>query len=199
MRIIAGKARGRRLVTLPGEHTRPTSDRAKEALFSILKNHLPDARVLDLFAGSGALGLESLSRGAASAVLVDNHEDCVRVIRENGDQCGLTQQCTILKAGAGDILRQLPATQPFDLVFMDPPYAFAEYEGILRLLFARKLVAPKGIVACEHARERSLDAEMAALEGLCHVRDRRVYGKAAYTFFVASQAGSADLKEGEGE
>ena len=121
MRVVAGRYRGRRLVSPPGSATRPTSDRVREALFSILGTSVQGARVLDLYAGSGALGIEALSRGAASAVFVDQSEQAVVAIRANLAALGI--EATVHQMQARAALRPPPTlSAAYDLVFLDPPY-----------------------------------------------------------------------------
>ena len=123
MRIIAGTARGRTIETLKGQETRPTTDRVKESLFSILQPRLSGAHVLDLFAGSGALGLEAISRGAAHAILADRSMESVRLIRRNADRLGLAQSCTVLHGDYVYVLKRLHAEgRRFNIVILDPPY-----------------------------------------------------------------------------
>lgn len=121
MRVIAGTAKGRRLKPPRGARTRPTTDRVKEALFSSLQPELAGASVLDLFAGSGALGIEALSRGAATATFVERHDATARLIDENLALTGLTTRATVVVADAVDALRH-PPNAPFDVVLADPPY-----------------------------------------------------------------------------
>lgn len=151
-RIIAGKARGIPLVAPHGQDTRPTSDKAKEALFSILAMRLPNARVLDLFAGTGQVGLEALSRGASEAVLVEKSRDALQAIRSNVTKTRLEEGCRILPmeaAKAVALLRQ--EGRPFDIVFLDPPYAIAA-ESLLKLapLLSDGLLTADAIVILEH-------------------------------------------------
>lgn len=123
MRIITGRARGVKLQTLEGEQTRPTAERAKEAVFSMLQFEIEDRRVLDLFAGSGQLGLEAVSRGAASAVLVDRSREAIEVIKKNCLKTKLAPFCEVLCADYAEFLRGCHGRRRFDLVFLDPPYA----------------------------------------------------------------------------
>lgn len=145
MRVITGTARGRRLDTLPGEHTRPTAEKVKESLFSAIQFDIEGRRVLDLFAGSGQLGIEALSRGASGCVFVDKNTDAVRIIRQNLQHTGLSAAAQVLGTDALSYLAR-PGDR-FDLVFLDPPYA-ADL-----LLPALTKVAPLvndgGIIACE--------------------------------------------------
>ena len=122
MRIITGKARGVHLTTLAGENTRPTSERAKEASFSMLQFEIEGREVLDLFSGSGQMGLEALSRGAKHAVLCDRSREAIDVIRSNALKTRLEPQCDILCSDAETLLRNLRRMQRFDLVFLDQPY-----------------------------------------------------------------------------
>ena len=134
MRVVAGRLRGRRLQAVPGSATRPTSDRVREALFSILGERVAGARVLDLFAGTGALAIEALSRGARSAVLVEQATQAVAVIRANLDALDLGGVAAVRRTRAETFLRG-QRDGPFDLVFLDPPYAIPV--GLLAGLLAR--------------------------------------------------------------
>ena len=125
MRIIGGTARGRRLLAPEGRETRPTADRVREALFNIIRREVPDAVVLDLFAGSGALAIEALSRGAGSAVLVDASRQAASVIRRNLEASGFAGQAVLLTADWKAALPRLTG-EPFTLVFLDPPYRMQE-------------------------------------------------------------------------
>ena len=120
MRVITGTARGRRLKELQGMETRPTTDKVKESLFSIIQFDIEGRRVLDLFAGTGQLGIEALSRGAAEAVFVDRRPDAVRLVQENLALCGFTDRARVK---SGDALAYLKSGEKFDLIFLDPPYA----------------------------------------------------------------------------
>ncbi|MDQ3709834.1 MAG: 16S rRNA (guanine(966)-N(2))-methyltransferase RsmD [Actinomycetota bacterium] len=122
MRVIAGTARGRRLVAPPGRDTRPTSDRVREALFSSIAPAVPGAAVCDLFAGSGALGIEALSRGAAWATFVERDAVAVRAIRQNLRRAGVDDAGQVVPGEAADFCRH-PVGGPFDLLLCDPPYA----------------------------------------------------------------------------
>lgn len=122
MRIIAGKARRLPLRTLPGRDTRPTTDRIKETLFNMLAPELEGAYFLDLFAGSGQIGLEAVSRGSAYCVFVDNNRKACEVIRDNMDFTKLAGQCMLMNTDVMSALRQLEGKYRFDLIFMDPPY-----------------------------------------------------------------------------
>ncbi len=149
MRIIGGTARGRTLLAPPGLSTRPTQDAVRESLFNILRNQVPEARVLDLFAGSGALALESLSRGAASAVLVDNAQQAMRTIRRNVEHAGFAEQCTCLGCDWQAALTRLRGQgQRFDLVFVDPPYDRVDVSAVCAALTG--LLEEDALVVVEH-------------------------------------------------
>ncbi|MFZ5974302.1 MAG: 16S rRNA (guanine(966)-N(2))-methyltransferase RsmD [Bacillota bacterium] len=183
MRIIAGSARGRRIETLHGYETRPTADRVKESVFSILQSRLAGAHVLDLFAGSGALGLEALSRGAAHAVFADNSLDCVRLIRKNADKLGFAARCTVIHGGFERALGRLQAeSKRFDIAFLDPPYRMGILPKALELLFTKKLMLQGAVVACEHDTDTVLEDNVRMGYIVC---DRRRYGSTGYTFIMA--------------
>jgi 16S rRNA (guanine966-N2)-methyltransferase len=149
MRVVAGRLGGRRLRAVPGDATRPTSDRVREALFSVVGERVVGARVLDLFAGTGALAIEALSRGAASAVLVEQAPRAIAVIRANLEALDLGRVATVRRTKAEAYLRT-QRDGPFDLVFLDPPYAIGV--GVLAGLLARLergALAPGALVAVE--------------------------------------------------
>lgn len=152
MRVIAGTAGGRRLVAPKGRDVRPTSDRVKEALFSSLAPRLPGARVLDLYAGSGALAIEALSRGAAAAVLVERNRAALAAIEHNLAATGFTAAARVTTGDLPQALGQLIGL--FDVVFLDPPYALAEDEVVAVLAALVPLLAPGGAVRLEWPARR---------------------------------------------
>ena len=168
MRVIAGTDRGRRLVAPPGRGTRPTSDRVREALFSILAGRVRGARVLDLFAGSGALGVEALSRGAAAATFVDEDPAAVRAIRVNlADLAG----AEVVRRDARAFLRTASRDgRQYDLVFLDPPYRHAETLGRALSEHVTAVLAPDGVAVSESDRRAPLDLPPLTLD------DERRYG-----------------------
>ena len=156
MRVITGSARGRRLKELEGMETRPTTDRVKEGLFSALQFDIEGRRVLDLFAGTGQLGIECLSRGAASAVFVDRRADAVKLIRENLRLTELEDRARVV---AGDSMEYLKSIrEPFDIIFLDPPYAAGLLEPAIAHIAKFDILAPHGIIAAEHPADRVLPA-----------------------------------------
>ncbi|MBQ2766734.1 MAG: 16S rRNA (guanine(966)-N(2))-methyltransferase RsmD [Clostridia bacterium] len=163
MRIITGTARGTKLVTLEGEMTRPTTERAKEAIFSMIQFDIEGRRVLDLFAGSGQMGLEALSRGAEHATLVDQAKAPIGVITQNAQKTRLNDRCRIVCADYADFLRNRTGAEKYDIVFLDPPYADNLLPGALRLLAERRLLNPNALIVCESGSEEIFgDAATAA-------------------------------------
>lgn len=155
MRIVAGEARGRRLTVPPGDRVRPTPERVREALMSALQTEIPGASVLDLFAGSGALALEALSRGAARALLVEKDASVARVVRRNIAACGFEPRARLLRGDALVHLRRLNRRgERFDLVFLDPPYASGLGPSALRILAGSSLLPPGAVVVLEHPPDR---------------------------------------------
>jgi 16S rRNA (guanine966-N2)-methyltransferase len=179
MRVIGGSARGRRLVAPPGRDVRPTSDRVREALFSSIAAAVPGARVLDLFAGSGALAVEALSRGAAHAVLVERSGRAAAVARRNLGVAGVADRATVRRIDATAFCRA-PTGGPFDVVLADPPYAepLARIWTLLATLHRAGGVAPGGVVVVERDR-RDPDLEAPPPPTLARVlafERRRTYG-----------------------
>ena len=180
MRIITGSARGTHLYTLAGETTRPTSERTKEALFSILQQAPAGARVLDLFAGSGQLGLEALSRGAEHAVFVDGSKEAANVVRRNAEKTHLTQRATVI---CGDALSYLRGCReaPFDLVFLDPPYAAGLLPQSLALLVQKQLLTPSALIVTESASPEDVFAGDSTLADQFEIKKQNRYGIAHIT------------------
>ena len=177
MRIVAGEARSRIIDAPKGTDTRPTLDRVRENLFNILMPRVPGARVLDLFAGSGALSLEALSRGAASAVMVDCDREAQRVERLNTERLGYQDRVRLLPCDWKRAVRLLTEERAvFDLVFLDPPYAMQDLREVTRLLLP--LLSPNARVINEHAAERP----STVCEELVQA-DRRRWGYAGVTFY----------------
>jgi 16S rRNA (guanine966-N2)-methyltransferase len=185
LRIISGSARGRKLLA-PGQRfgdsVRPTSDRAREAIFNILAAKVVGARVLDLFAGTGALGLEALSRGAELAVFVDGQRSVTELIGRNIALCGFAERATVLQKDLARGVAFLSTQQPaggFDLVFLDPPYGSKLALRGLESLAGENFLAAKGIVVLEDAAEAQYPENMGPLA--CF--DRRRYGEAGFWLY----------------
>ena len=156
MRVITGSARGRKLKELPGLDTRPTTDRVKEALFDIIQFEVPGMRVLDLFAGTGQLGIEALSRGAQSAVFVDQRKDAVSVIRDNLASTGFAGQGKVVQGESLSFLAS--CREKFDLILLDPPYLSGLLEKALEKAVLIDILAKNGIIVCESPLEEELPA-----------------------------------------
>lgn len=180
MRIVAGTRKSIPLKAVPGETTRPTTDKVKESLFNILGPYLDGESVLDLFAGSGGLGLEALSRGAEHCVFVEKQGKALQVIKENIEKTRFTDQSTVLKADAKQALERLAMEQStFDLVFLDPPYNKLDLYKLADTLFTNGLVKPNGIVVCEHAKEAEIESLIPS--GVCYRKE--TYGSLSISFF----------------
>jgi len=180
VRVIAGIARGTRLVAPKGLDVRPTLDRVREALFGILAPRLEGARFLDLFAGTGANGVEALSRGAAAAVFADSDDRSLEAIRRNLEATRLAARARVVLLALPKGLSTLAAReQPFDIVFADPPYDFSQYADLLGGIRAESLLAADGILVVEHATRVDLGADWGGFaRGRC-----RAYGDTALSFF----------------
>ena len=177
MRVITGSARGRRLKELEGMETRPTTDRVKEGLFSALQFDIEGRRVLDLFAGTGQLGIECLSRGAKSAVFVDRRKDAVALIRENLKATELTQNARVVSGDSMEYLKSV--REKFDIIFLDPPYAQDLLESAIAHIARFDILAPHGIMAAEHPAGKDLPH----LVPPYRVQRTYRYGKIALTLY----------------
>ena len=149
MRIITGSARGTKLEALEGEATRPTADKVKEAMFSMIQFDIEGRMVLDLFAGSGQLGLEALSRGAAKATLIDESRDAVNIIIENAKKTHLFEKCRVSVSGAIPFIRSAGGREKYDIVFLDPPYNTGLMAESLKKIADADLLAPGALIMCE--------------------------------------------------
>ena len=177
MRIIAGRARGTQLVAPKGMDTRPTQDKVKESLFSMIQLDIPEAQVLDLFAGSGALSLEALSRGAAHAKLVDIDRAAIRCIQQNVTALRFTEETRILPMDWKTAVSQLQREgAKFDLIFLDPPYKMHDLTEVSKALIP--LLSEDALVVVEH--------EVRVMPALCEgfdMTDTRKYGIVGVSFF----------------
>ena len=181
MRVITGIARGKRLITVQGNDiVRPTGEKVKEALFSSIQFDIEGRRILDLFAGSGQLGIEALSRGAESAVFVDVNDASLKVVRQNLDNTGLSDKATVTKSDYSTFA--LRSTQKFDIAFLDPPYQ----AGILEDAVSKTvpLMSDYGKIFCEHPSELGLPE---TINGFKTVRIYR-YGKTLVTVYTKEVA-----------
>ncbi|MFP5237598.1 MAG: 16S rRNA (guanine(966)-N(2))-methyltransferase RsmD [Acidobacteriota bacterium] len=182
MRVIAGSLRSRSLQAPPGLDTRPTSDRLRETLFNVLAPRIQGAVFLDLYAGSGAVGIEAVSRGAARVVLVERAPSALKILRANLERLGLKRECEVHAGTVAAFLRR-PSAAPFDIIFLDPPYdAESEYASTLERIGgeAVALLAPDAVVIAEHRRKDKLADACGAL-----VRTRLLQqGDAALSFYA---------------
>ncbi len=186
MRVVAGSVGGRRLVSVPGRGTRPTADRVREALFSALGERVIDATVLDLYAGSGALGIEALSRGARSCVFVERAAPAAQTVRRNLQALDLTARALLVHADATAFCRS-PRGGPFDLIFCDPPYDLARSVLLERLgeLRAQGALAPDATAMLERdRRDEELDLEWPAWLALV---SQRSYGETVLVRLVFAE------------
>ncbi len=185
MRIIAGKFRSRQLKSLKGLALRPTSDMLRETLFNILGPRVEGSRFLDLFAGTGALGIEAISRGAISAVFVENHPAAVRLIRENLASLEINVEARIIASAVAPALAKLQSERAaaFDFIFLDPPYVNEkDYKATLRALENSSLIAESTIVIAEHHKSFELPASLGQFERVRVLRQ----GDAALSFYRPS-------------
>ncbi|MCL4516965.1 MAG: 16S rRNA (guanine(966)-N(2))-methyltransferase RsmD [Firmicutes bacterium] len=186
MRVIAGLAKGCRLKSPEGRGTRPTADRVKESLFAILSPYVLDARVLDLFAGTGNLGIEALSRGAGAAVFVEKNRAAVKTIRENLATTGLAAEAAVMAGDCRQVLSRWPGSLPgnlasarFDLVLIDPPYGQELADLTLGILGTWAFLAPEAVVVAEHGNHDRIAGCYGDLE---QWRQER-YGETILSFF----------------
>ena len=177
MRVITGKARGVALKTPEGMQTRPTADRVKEALFSIIQFDIPGCRVLDLFGGTGQLGIEALSRGAKSAVFVDASDAACKLIRENLKRTKLENDAKVIRSDYLEYLRRCHET--FDVIFLDPPYAEVFLENSLNCITEIDILQTNGIIVAERPLGKDL---LCDLPGFSRSRDYK-YGNCVLTVY----------------
>ena len=177
MRVITGKARGIQLKTPEGMLTRPTADRVKEALFSIIQFDIPGAKVLDLFGGTGQLGIEALSRGATSAVFVDAREESCKLIRENLKRTKLEQESRVIRSDYLDYLSR--CREQYDIIFLDPPYAEVFLENAIKRITEIDILHSNGIIVAERPLGKELPWEF---EGFTRSKDYK-YGKVLLTIY----------------
>lgn len=180
MRVISGQAKGRRLKVPKGHALRPTADRVKEALFNILPRSLSGCKVLDLFAGTGNLSAEALSRGASEALLIDRAREARRTARENLRSLGLLENTRIWQTPVIRGVRLLSRRgETFDLVFLDPPYERGLVEPALRAIAKAEILKESGVVVAEHSVREKVEAGYGPLK----LRDQRRYGATLVSFF----------------
>lgn len=179
VRVISGSARGLKLNTPGDDRVRPTTDRVKESMFNIVQDWAYDSQVLDLFAGSGALGIEALSRGASQAVFCDNSLDSIKIIKSNIEKARVADRSQIVNGDFKRCLRDMEAkNQSFDMIFVDPPYYEGLFEEVLDTIRSCKILKKDGIVIVEHDAKRPIGQ----VEGL-EVYKEKKYGITMLTFY----------------
>jgi len=179
VRVISGSARGLKLNTPGDDRVRPTTDRVKESMFNIVQDWVYDSQVLDLFAGSGALGIEALSRGASQAVFCDNSLDSIKIIKSNIEKARLADRSQIVSGDFKRCLRDMEAkNQSFDMIFVDPHYYEGLFEEVLDTIRSCKILKKDGIVIVEHDAKKPIGQ----VEGL-EVYKEKKYGITMLTFY----------------
>jgi len=188
LRIVSGKLKGRRLASFGGRRIRPTSDIVREAIFNILTVEWEGKEVLDLFSGTGALGIEALSRGASQVVFVENHSQSLLLLDKNINTLSLSDNCEVLRLrvekGIGFIKKK---GWKFDVVFLDPPYDEGLTDDTLRLIAGSDILKVDAVVVAEHQYKETLSNRYRKLQ----LSDRRKYGKTEVSFFYIRQTGQA--------
>lgn len=179
MRIISGKARGTKLNTLDGTATRPTLDRVKESLFNIIQNDIEDSTVLDLFSGSGAIGLEFLSRGAKRAVLCDSSKDAIKIIKQNVQKTHFEEKVEVYNMEFTKLVERLQ-NQKFDIIYIDPPYATDFIKISLEKIIEYELVNENTKIIVETDDETRILNQIEKMD--VEITDKRKYGRATIIF-----------------
>ena len=180
MRIIAGDYKGRRLIAPADRNVRPTSDKVKEAMFSMLQTRIEDAKVLDLFGGTGNLGLEALSRGAESCIFCDASKTSIKMIRENIDMCRAGEYSTVIWGDYMKALTRISGSEKMDIILLDPPYALGLLPKVLAAIRELDILADDGVIVCEHYKETELEDNESGFEKL----KSKHYGKVVLSLFV---------------
>lgn len=179
MRVVSGSARGIKLETIEGLSTRPTTDRVKEALFSMIHNELYGSVVLDLFSGSGSLGIEAASRGALKVTLVENSRNCVEVIKKNVQKTRLSDKIELVQQDADNYIKRQNQEEAYDFILMDPPYLKGFIEPLLLEIDKRNLLKRDGAVIVEHDMKDVLDERYGDIE----LEKKKKYGKTAVSVY----------------
>ena len=180
MRIISGNARGTKLYTLKGENTRPTLDRVKESLFNIIQNRIQDAIFLDLFSGSGAIGLEAASRGAKEAILCDSSKEACQIIRKNIEKTSLEDKIKLYNTNFKNVL-QKQIKEKVDIVFLDPPYKTNFAVEAVKIMMENEIVDEKSLIIIETDKKEDIIKQLEKVN--CEIEDVRKYGR-AYIIFL---------------
>jgi len=189
LRIISGSLRGKKIQSVPGTDIRPTSNRVREAIFNILSNSVSGVHVLDLFAGSGPLGIEAMSRGAESTVFIDNNKNAVSVIEKNIDSCSLTKRVEIISCDVVYSLSFLKSARPeFKLVFMDPPYNKNLIKPALVNIHLSGSLKKNARIIIEHSSSEKIPQDLQEF----NIEDEKKYGKTKVSFLIYRQKSELD-------
>lgn len=180
LRVIAGRWKGRRLLAVKGMHTRPTSDRVKEAIFNILQQRIIGSNVLDLFAGTGNLGLEALSRGCSKVTFVEKDPRAVDVLNKNRANLGCIEQTTVLRDDAFHAIKRFSGKERFDIIFADPPYSKGLEVPLLTAIADSGILSEDGIMVLEHSNR---DSQPDRVGSLIKLQDRR-YGDTEISLYI---------------
>ena len=179
MRIISGKARGTKLFTLEGENTRPTLDRVKESVFNIIQNEIEGAKILDLFAGSGAIGLEFLSRGAEKAILCDKSKEAINIIKKNVEKTHFENNVQIYNTDFENCLEKIKNEQ-FDIIYLDPPYETDYIIKALEKIIKENIAKEESLIIIETDDELRIEKQIENID--VKIVDKRKYGRATIIF-----------------
>ena len=179
MRIISGKAKGTKLYTLQGDNTRPTLDRVKESIFNIIQSQIPEATVLGLFAGSGAIGLEMLSRGAKKAILCDKSKEAIGIIKKNIQKTHMEEKVELYNIDFKECIEKV-SKEKFDIIYIDPPYETNFIEKSLEKIIEKNIIQENGIIILETDDEKRIKKEIEKIN--VAIIDERKYGRANIIF-----------------
>ena len=179
MRIISGKAKGTKLYTLQGDNKRPTLDRVKESIFNIIQSQIPEATVLDLFAGSGAIGLEMLSRGAKKAILCDKSKEAIGIIKKNIQKTHMEEKVELYNIDFKECIEKV-SKEKFDIIYIDPPYETNFIEKSLEKIIEKNIIQENGIIILETDDEKRIKKEIEKIN--VAIIDERKYGRANIIF-----------------
>ncbi|QSQ09832.1 Ribosomal RNA small subunit methyltransferase D [Koleobacter methoxysyntrophicus] len=181
MRVISGEIRGKRLKSPKGKKIRPTSNKVKEAIFNILGQKIVDCIFLDLFAGTGNIGIEALSRGAQKAVFVDNNFRSVKLIKYNLVMTGFADRSMVIQKNSFKVIEVLGKKhEKFDIIFMDPPYDMEGISGLLEEIYEKRILKDSGIILIEHRNNKKLPEQV---KGFIKIREK-LYGDTCISFFM---------------
>lgn len=180
VRVVSGTARGMKLTTRDSEETKPTLDRVKEAMFSMISPYLMGAQVLDLFAGSGALGIEALSRGAAHCVFADKAKECCEIIKGNVAKTNVNERSSVYRDDYTGMVNRFAGQEKFNIILLDPPYMKGFEREAIMLMSKKRIYAPGAVIVVEHSFEDILPEEIGSF---CKQKDKKygTVGVAVYT------------------